>query len=144
MQDHEIRRSLLLKTDHLLSLFESPRQFIARRNDKMLEHHRYLAKKLPVDRRGSEEFIDLSNRLLDELPRFLGSVTRYYDIITEHFADVQDAYQEAVQEFWERYTDHFAAENRRRSGPLQHSINDMMSRLAAGLGVPVARERELW
>lgn len=97
---------------------------------------------MPIDRRGSEEFIDLSTRLLDELPRFLGSVTRYYDIIVEHFGDVQEAYQEAVQESWDRFANHFASDHRRKSTAQQHSINDMMNRLAAGLGVPLARESE--
>jgi hypothetical protein len=142
-QDHEIRRSLLLKTDHLLSLFESPRQFIAKRNDKMLEHSRYLAKKLPADRRGSEEFLDLSSRLLEELPRFLGSVSRYYDIIVGHFGGAQEAYHEAVQERWDAFAEQFEQQkqNYRDSFGSQHqSSSEMMSRLAAGLGVAVVCE----
>ncbi|KAK4057231.1 hypothetical protein OIO90_001726 [Microbotryomycetes sp. JL221] len=137
--DHEIRKSLLLKTDHLLSLFESPRQFIAKRNDKMLEHSRYLAKKMPSDRRGSEDYVDLSNKLLEELPRFLNSVSRYYDIIAGHFAGAQEAYQEAVQERWQVFADEYMPSTKRAestAGQHQAAV-DMMHRLAAGLGVVV-------
>ncbi|KAM0789329.1 hypothetical protein ACM66B_000164 [Microbotryomycetes sp. NB124-2] len=145
--DHEIRKSLLLKTDHLLSLFESPRQFIAKRNDKMLEHSRYLAKKLSSDRRGSEEFLDLSNRLLEELPRFLNSVSRYYDIIAGHFAGAQEAYQEAVQERWQAFADEYLPASKRTENGFgqQQVVMDMMHRLAIGLGTasssPTANRR---
>ncbi|KAK4048236.1 hypothetical protein OIV83_004941 [Microbotryomycetes sp. JL201] len=134
--DYEIRKSLLLKTDHLLSLFESPRQFIAKRNDKMLDHSRYLAKKLSADRRGSEEFLDLSNRLLEELPRFLNSVSRYYDIIAGHFAGAQEAYQEAVQERWQAFADEYLPANNctEVTSSQQQAVMDMMHRLAIGLG----------
>lgn len=109
----------------------------------MLEHSRYLAKKLPADRRGSEEFVDLSNRLLEELPRFLNSVSRYYDIIVGHFRGAQEAYHEAVQERWEGFTEQFeqASGSQRDSFGAQHqAIADVMSRLAVGLGVAASCE----
>ncbi|GAA5850043.1 hypothetical protein JCM8547_000991 [Rhodosporidiobolus lusitaniae] len=145
--DHEVRRSLILKTDHLLSLFESPRQVIAKRNDKMLDHHRYLAKKLPVDRRGSEDFLVLSAQLLEELPRFLGSVSRYFNIIVGHFAGAQAAYHEAVQERWNGFAESWLEQI--SDGPYdeieasfaaQHQPADqMMDTLACGLGLAVSQ-----
>ncbi|GAA5913958.1 hypothetical protein JCM8208_007010 [Rhodotorula glutinis] len=144
--DYEVRRSLILKTDHLLSLFESPRQVIAKRNDKMLDHSRYLAKKLPVDRRGSEEFLLLSSQLLEELPRFLGSVSRYFNIIVGHFAGAQAAYHEAVQERWNAFAEQWVVqvhgdtyEDIEASFMEQHEpLDQMMETLAAGLGLAVA------
>lgn len=146
-QDYEVRRSLILKTDHLLSLFESPRQVIAKRNDKMLDHSRYLAKKLPVDRRGSEEFLLLSSQLLEELPRFLGSVSRYFNIIVGHFAGAQAAYHEAVQERWNAFAEQWVVqvggdsyEDIEASFAEQHEpLDQMMETLAAGLGLAIAR-----
>ncbi|GAA5926619.1 hypothetical protein JCM3775_001067 [Rhodotorula graminis] len=144
--DYEVRRSLILKTDHLLSLFESPRQVIAKRNDKMLDHARYLAKKLPVDRRGSEEFLLLSSQLLEELPRFLGSVSRYFNIIVGHFAGAQAAYHEAVQERWNAFAEQWVVqvhgdtyEDIEASFMEQHEpLDQMMETLAAGLGLAIA------
>ncbi|GAA5887492.1 hypothetical protein JCM6882_001427 [Rhodosporidiobolus microsporus] len=154
--DHEVRRSLILKTDHLLSLFESPRQVIAKRNDKMLDHHRYLAKKLPADRRGSEDFLVLSAQLLEELPRFLGSVSRYFNIIVGHFAGAQAAYHEAVQERWNGFAEQWleqvsdgSYDDIEASFAAQHQpLAQMMDTLAAGLGLaasqsssPLSRKR---
>ncbi|GAA5994924.1 uncharacterized protein JCM10292_004432 [Rhodotorula paludigena] len=145
--DHEVRRSLILKTDHLLSLFESPRQVIAKRNDKMLDHSRYLAKKLPSDRRGSEDFLLLSSQLLEELPRFLGSVSRYFNIIVGHFAGAQAAYHESVQERWNAFAEQWLVQvadgsyaDIEASFSAQHQpMNQMMETLAAGLGLAVAQ-----
>lgn len=109
----------------------------------MLEHSRYLAKKLPADRRGSEEFVDLSTRLLEELPRFLGSVSRYYDIIVGHFGGAQEAYHEAVQERWDGFAEQFEQQGQhyRDSYSSQHQTSaEMMGRLAAGLGVAITCE----
>ncbi|SCV70067.1 BQ2448_1461 [Microbotryum intermedium] len=135
---HEVRRSLLLKSDHLLSLFESPRQFIQKRNDKMLDHSRYLAKKLPADRRESDEFLELSARLLEELPRFLASVSKYYDIIIGHFSGAQEAYQEEVQERWDVFAERFRLRDEQgMMGNQQILANELMHRLAVGLGLSV-------
>ncbi|GAA6001811.1 hypothetical protein JCM10207_002331 [Rhodosporidiobolus poonsookiae] len=141
--DHEVRRSLILKTDHLLSLFESPRQVIGKRNDKMLDHHRYLAKKLPADRRGSEDFLVLSAQLLEELPRFLGSVSRYFNIIVGHFAGAQAAYHEAVQERWNAFAEQYLSQipdgsydDIEATFAAQHQpLAQMMDTLAVGLGL---------
>ncbi|GAA5980289.1 hypothetical protein JCM11641_005531 [Rhodosporidiobolus odoratus] len=141
--DHEVRRSLVLKTDHLLSLFESPRQVIAKRNDKMLDYHRYLAKKLPSDKRGSEDFLVLSSQLLEELPRFLGSVSRYFNIIVGHFAGAQAAYHEAVQEQWNSFAEQWleqisgnSYDDIEASFAAQHQpLAQMIDTLAAGLGL---------
>ncbi|KDE03899.1 hypothetical protein MVLG_05653 [Microbotryum lychnidis-dioicae p1A1 Lamole] len=133
---HEVRHSLLLKSDHLLSLFESPRQFIQKRNDKMLAHSRYIAKKLPADRRGSDEFLDLSARLLEELPRFLASVSKYYDIILGHFSGAQEAYKVEVQELWDFFAERFRLRDEQgMMGSQQVLANELMHRLAVGLGV---------
>ncbi|GAA5832229.1 hypothetical protein JCM11251_004286 [Rhodosporidiobolus azoricus] len=145
--DYEVRRSLILKTDHLLSLFESPRQVIAKRNDKMLDHHRYLAKKLPADRRGSEDFLVLSSQLLEELPRFLGSVSRYFNIIVGHFAGAQAAYHEAVQERWNAFAEQWleqvsegSYDDIEASFAAQHQpLAQMMDTLAAGLGLAASQ-----
>ncbi|SGZ27081.1 BQ5605_C025g10047 [Microbotryum silenes-dioicae] len=133
---HEVRHSLLLKSDHLLSLLESPRQFIQKRNDKMLAHSRYIAKKLPADRRGSDEFLELSARLLEELPRFLASVSKYYDIILGHFSGAQEAYKEKVQELWDFFAERFRLRDEQgMMGSQQVLANELMHRLAVGLGV---------
>ncbi|BGP12786.1 hypothetical protein JCM10213v2_000703 [Rhodosporidiobolus nylandii] len=144
--DYEVRRSLILKTDHLLSLFESPRQVIAKRNDKMLDHHRYLAKKLPADRRGSEDFLVLSSQLLEELPRFLGSVSRYFNIIVGHFAGAQAAYHEAVQERWNAFAQQWLDEVGDGYDDIQatfaaqhHPLAQLMDTLAAGLGLAASQ-----
>lgn len=147
LQDYEIRRSLLVKTEHLLSLFENPRSVIAKRNDKLLDHSRYLAKKLSVDRRGSEEFLVLSAQLSIELPRFLSSVSRYFNIIIAHFATAQATYHEAVQVAWTAYADQWFVQI--PAGPyavIESSfasshlpVAEMMDTLAAGLGVTPTR-----
>ncbi|CDR39197.1 hypothetical protein NBRC10512_007972 [Rhodotorula toruloides] len=145
--DYEVRHSLILKTDHLLSLFENPRQVIAKRNDKMLDHSRYLAKKLPADRRGSEEFLLLSSQLLEELPRFLGSVSRYFNIIVGHFAGAQAAYHETVQERWVAFAEQWLVqvpdgsyEDIEASFDAAHQpLAQMMETLAAGLGIPASQ-----
>ncbi|GAA6059521.1 hypothetical protein JCM10212_006019 [Sporobolomyces blumeae] len=146
--DDEVRRSLILKTDHLLSLFENPRQVIAKRNDKLLDHHRYLAKKLPSDRKGSEDFMILSSQLLEELPRFLGSVSRYFNIIVAHFAGAQAAYNGSVQQRWADFADQWIG--RSPGGGLERSVEQLhaaahqpvaqiMDSLAAGLGIAVTQ-----
>ncbi|BGP21651.1 rho guanyl-nucleotide exchange factor [Rhodotorula toruloides] len=145
--DYEVRHSLILKTDHLLSLFENPRQVIAKRNDKMLDHSRYLAKKLPADRRGSEEFLLLSSQLLEELPRFLGSVSRYFNIIVGHFAGAQAAYHETVQERWSAFAEQWLVqvpdgsyEGIEAAFDAAHQpLAQMMETLAAGLGISAAQ-----
>jgi len=148
-QDHEVRRSLILKTDHLLSLFDNPRQVIAKRNDKLLDHQRYLAKKLPSDRKGSEDFIILSSQLLEELPRFLGSVSRYFNIIVAHFATAQASYHAALEQRWADFTQQWLT--RSPGGTLRDSVEShhtathqpiaqIMDSLAAGLGIALARE----
>lgn len=98
--DDEIRHELSLKTEHLLSLFENPRSVIAKRNDK--DHARFLAKRdpEPIDRRRSEEFALLTSQLREELPVFLNSCARYFNIIIGHFATAQARYYAAVQVAW--------------------------------------------
>lgn len=143
-----MRRSLIVKTDHLLSLFDNPRQVIAKRNDKLLDHHRYLQKKLPSDRKGSEDFVILSSQLLEELPRFLGSVSRYFNIIVAHFAGSQAAYHEALQQRWTEFGQQWLV--RSPGGTLSEDVAaahaaahqpvaQIMESLAAGLGIVVAR-----
>ncbi|GAA5895147.1 hypothetical protein JCM5296_000894 [Sporobolomyces johnsonii] len=147
--DHEVHQSLILKTDHLLSLFENPRQVIAKRNDKMLDHHRYLARKLPSDRKGSEDFLVLSAQLLEELPRFLGSVSRYFNIIVGHFAGAQAAYHESVQARWAAFMEQWLVRSPGGSSyeDIQamhtsqlHPFAQLMDTLAAGLSINVSRE----
>lgn len=46
----------------------------------------------PSDKRGSETFVTLSAQLLEELPRFLGQVSRYFNIIIAAFASCQASY----------------------------------------------------
>lgn len=147
-QDHEIRRSLIVKTEHLLSLFDSPLRVIAKRNDKRLDHQRFTKTKNPADRRGSEEYLGLTTSLMDELPRFLGSVSRYFNIVVEHFGGAQAAYHEAVQERWDAYGDAWL--HQIPSGNFKQieasfleghkTVDEMMSTLAKGLGVASACE----
>ncbi|GAA6012623.1 hypothetical protein JCM11491_005457 [Sporobolomyces phaffii] len=146
--DQEVRRSLIVKTDHLLSLFDNPRQVIAKRNDKLLDHHRYLARKLPSDRKGSEDFVILSSQLLEELPRFLGSVSRYFNIIVAHFAGTQAAYHEALQVKWSEFTDQWLSRSpggtqydkfESLHGTAHQPVAQIMESLAAGLGIAVAQ-----
>ncbi|KDE09793.1 hypothetical protein MVLG_00192 [Microbotryum lychnidis-dioicae p1A1 Lamole] len=103
--DHEIRRSLVSKTDHLLSLFENPLQVIKKRNEHKAEHRRYMTRKMPQDQRGSEDFVTLTTQLLEELPRFLASVSKYFNIVVSAFTNVQHIYQDSVRERWEAYAD---------------------------------------
>jgi hypothetical protein len=147
-QDQEVRRSLIVKTDHLLSLFDNPRQVIAKRNDKLLDHHRYLSKKLPSDRKGSEDFSILSSQLLEELPRFLGSVSRYFNIIVAHFAGTQAAYHEALQERWTEFSQQWltvspggtsGSDIESHHATTHQPVAQIMESLAAGLGIAVAR-----
>ncbi|GAA5980205.1 hypothetical protein JCM10908_001574 [Rhodotorula pacifica] len=141
--DEEVRSSLSVKAQHLLSLFDNPLQVIAKRSDKALDHARYLAKKQPVDKRGSEEFLLLSAQLSEELPRFLGSVSRYFNIIVSHFASAQAAYHEAVRERWDAYADRWITAIPRGSPrTVQEAFNSehqpfalMMRTLATGLGL---------
>ncbi|GAA5899556.1 uncharacterized protein JCM6883_005259 [Sporobolomyces salmoneus] len=145
--DQEVRRSLIVKTDHLLSLFDNPRQVIAKRNDKLLDHQRYVSKKLPSDRKGSEDFVILSSQLLEELPRFLGSVSRYFNIIVAHFAGTQAAYHEALQQRWNEFSLQWLSnstngtndENLGSVHAAAHQpVAQIMESLASGLGIAVA------
>lgn len=147
-QDHEVRRSLIVKTEHLLSLFDNPLRVIGKRNDKRLDHQRFLKTRSPADRRGSEEYQVLSAQLLDELPRFLGSVSRYFNIIVEHFGGAQATYHEAVQERWDAYGSVWLSqipagnfEQIEASFSANYkTVDEMMSTLATGLGVKSAGE----
>ena len=138
-----MRKNLIIKTDHLLSLFENPRSVIAKRNDKMLDHSRYLAKKNPADRRGSEEFVCLSTQLLEELPRFLSTVSRYFNIIVGHFATAQANYHRDVKKRWSAFaaewlhqipTGEGASITSAHSREMQ-PVAQMMETLATGLGI---------
>ncbi|GAA5870179.1 hypothetical protein JCM3774_002613 [Rhodotorula dairenensis] len=141
--DEEIRSSLSVKGQHLLSLFDNPLQVISKRSDKALDHARYLAKKQPVDKRGSEEFLLLSAQLSEEVPRFLGSVSRYFNIIVSHFASAQAAYHEAVRKRWDAYADRWLTQIPRGSPRTVQAAFEaehqpivlMMRTLATGLGV---------
>ncbi|GAA5955900.1 hypothetical protein JCM8115_004358 [Rhodotorula mucilaginosa] len=143
--DEEVRSSLTVKAQHLLSLFDNPIQVISKRSDKALDHARYLAKKQPVDKRGSEEFLLLSAQLSEELPRFLGSVSRYFNIIVSHFASAQAAYHEAVRERWDAYADRWITQIPRGSPRTVQAAFDaehqpfaiMMRTLATGLGLSI-------
>lgn len=116
---------------------------ISKRSDKALDHARYLAKKQPVDKRGSEEFLLLSAQLSEEVPRFLGSVSRYFNIIVSHFASAQAAYHEAVRERWDAYAERWVSQIPPGSprtvqaafAAEQQPLALMMQTLATGLGV---------
>ncbi|KAK4055181.1 hypothetical protein OIV83_000461 [Microbotryomycetes sp. JL201] len=141
--DLEIRNSLILKTDHLLSLFDNPARVIAKRNDKQLDHIRYMKRKDPADKRSSEEYQILTAQLLEELPRFLGSVSRYFNIVVNHFGGAQAAYNEAVQERWDAYAEVWLTQiPAGRPDQIQEAferhhlrIDEMMRTLANGLGI---------
>ncbi|KAM0793502.1 hypothetical protein ACM66B_000941 [Microbotryomycetes sp. NB124-2] len=141
--DYEIRNSLILKTDHLLSLFDNPSRVIAKRNDKQLDHVRYVKRKDPADKRGSEEYQILTAQLLEELPRFLGSVSRYFNIVVNHFGGAQAAYNEAIQERWDAYAEVWLTQiPAGRPEQIQEAferhhlrIDEMMRTLANGLGI---------
>lgn len=113
----------------------------------MLDYHRYIAKKLPSDKRGSEDFLVLSSQLLEELPRFLGSVSRYFNIIVAHFAGAQAAYHEAVQEQWNSFAEQWleqisgnSYDDIEASFAAQHQpLAQMIDTLAAGLGLVASR-----
>lgn len=151
MQEREIRDSLVVKVDHLLSLFENPTRVIAKRNDKRLDHARYLKKRDPADRRASEDYQILSAQLLEELPRFLASISRYFNIIVRHFGGVQAAYGEAVQEGWDSFADEWLVqipageyEDIQSSFAEQHKqVDEMMCSLARGLGMSSVRTSKL-
>ncbi|KAI5480812.1 Rho guanyl-nucleotide exchange factor [Pseudohyphozyma bogoriensis] len=132
--DKTLRGSLLVKTEHLLGMFDGatgPRTRIKARNAKANEHSRYVAKRLPADRDGSEDYLNLTTKLLEELPSFLKNVKRYEDIIRKEYADAQTAYTEAVQEFWFKFSDSVES-----SGD---QMSTMLGPLAVGLQViPVA------
>lgn len=121
---------------------------IAKRNDKQFDHARYLKRRDPADKKCSEEFQSLTAQLLEELPRFLGSVSRYFNIVVNHFGGAQAAYNEAVQERWDAYADAWLCQIP-AGGPsdIQNSfaqehmrIDGMMRTLASGLGVSYDRE----
>lgn len=113
----------------------------------MLDHSRYLAKKLPTDERGSEEFLLLSSQLLEDLPRFLGAVSRYFNIIVGHFARAQAAYHEAVQDHWLAFAEQWLVQIPAGSyedivaalGVAQQPLAHSMETLAGGLGIPASR-----
>ncbi|BGP55968.1 hypothetical protein JCM8202v2_003575 [Rhodotorula sphaerocarpa] len=141
--DDEVRSSLFVKAEHLLSLFDNPMRVIAKRHDKALDHGRYLAKKQPVDKRGSEEYLLLTAQLSEELPRFLGSVSRYFNILVSHFASAQAAYHEALHERWDAYANRWIVRIPPGSPKtIQTAFEEehqpfavMMQMLATGLGV---------
>lgn len=124
---------------------------ISKRNDKLLDHQRYLKKHDPLDQRASEDYKLLTTQLLEELPRFLGTVSRYFNIIVQHFGGVQAAYHEAVQERWDAFADEWLVqipsgsfEAIRGSFADQHKqVDEVMGTLAKGLGVAGGRRREL-
>ncbi|KAM0753334.1 hypothetical protein T439DRAFT_323969 [Meredithblackwellia eburnea MCA 4105] len=137
--DHEVRRSLLVKTEHLLSLFENPRSIISKRNDKLLDHSRYLAKRLPSDKRASEEFVTLSSQLLNELPGLLTNLNKYLTIIHSEWDAINVAYSQEVVETWTRFSEHFAhVQEDDDSGNGQTAINSLMDTLASGLHMSIS------
>lgn len=131
----------------MLSLFDNPTRVISKRNEKRHDHARYLKKRDPADRRASEDYQLLSAQLLEELPRFLASVSRYFNIIVRHFGGVQAAYGEAVQERWDAFADEWLVqipagnfEDIQKSFAQQHKqVDEIMTSLARGLGVASAR-----
>lgn len=94
-----------------------------------------------MDRAGSQEFVILSAQLLEELPRFLGSVSRYFNIIVAHFGKAQTKYQERVQERWNEFAKTYSIRmtpyEAIESGFLEHRspAEEMMHNLATQLGV---------
>lgn len=90
----------------------------------------------------------LSAQLNIELPRFLSSVSRYFNIIISHFAAAQATYHEAVHSAWTGFADHwFVQIPAGQYGAIESSfanshspVAEMMDTLAAGLGVTPARE----
>ncbi|KAK4705756.1 hypothetical protein P7C70_g450, partial [Phenoliferia sp. Uapishka_3] len=143
----QIRMEFVPKTDHLLTLFENPLSVIAKRNEKLLDHTRYLAKPNPQDKRGSEDYITVTNRCLDELPRFLGQVSRYFNIIITAFATAQASYHQAVQQAWDTYAEEWFTQI--PEGPYStieetfaekhRPMSQIMDSLAAGLGLASAQ-----
>jgi hypothetical protein len=139
------RNSESCSTSPLINAF--PSQVISKRNDKKLDHARYLARKLPTDLRSSEEFLVLTAQLLEELPRFLASVSKYFNIIVAHFGGVQAAYHEAVQERWDAYAEHWIVqipegsyEEIENSFVAQsNDVANMLNTLVMGLGITGSR-----
>lgn len=109
----------------------------------MLDHTRYIGKKLPIDRRGSEDFLILTSQLLEELPRFLNSVTRYQRIIINHFAVAQGNYQAEVNYRWTTFANDWFTQIPAGNYETIESdftgvhaqVQEVMDTLAGGLGL---------
>lgn len=85
--------------------------------------------------------------MLEELPRFLSSVSRYFNIIIAHFATAQATYHKAVQQNWSSFADQWfvqpsfdSIESRSSFASQQLPVAQMMETLAAGLGIAATRK----
>jgi hypothetical protein len=85
--------------------------------------------------------------LLEELPRFLNSASRYFKIITTHYAVAQRTYFDAVTTRWTAFADQWLppiaggqSYSLETSFESQHlPIAELMEQLALGFNVPTLR-----
>lgn len=85
----------------------------------------------------------LTAQLLEELPRFLGQVSRYFNIIISAFATAQAKYHHAVQKSWSAFADDWFTLIPDGSYSLiedtftekHRPVSQIMDSLAAGLGL---------
>ena len=90
----------------------------------------------------------LTAQLLEELPQFLGQVSRYFNIIVVAYAGAQAKYHLAVKEAWSAFAVDWVTQIPGGSYAIiedafmkEHgTVSELMEKLASPLTIPPARE----
>ncbi|KAF9926697.1 hypothetical protein FBU30_003773 [Linnemannia zychae] len=101
--ENRLKRTVYKSIERFLKLFSGPLQVMKKREKKLLDYDNVRGMKErgeTVDKNmldSAEAYTAINEQLLDELPKFLGLTTQYFDIIVMEFSQVQQYFYTQVK-----------------------------------------------
>ncbi|KAK3832845.1 MAG: hypothetical protein J3R72DRAFT_372696, partial [Linnemannia gamsii] len=113
--ENRLKKTVYKSIERFLKLFSGPLQVMKKREKKLLDYDNVLGMKdrgETIDKNMLESaaaYTAINEQLVDELPKFLGLTTQYFDIIVMEFSQVQQYFYTQVKtknhEFYVEHVD---------------------------------------
>ncbi|KAF9363953.1 hypothetical protein BGX34_002933 [Mortierella sp. NVP85] len=98
-----LKKTVYKSIENFLKLFAGPLQVMKKREKKLLDYDSVRGMKdrgETVDKNmqeSAEAYLAINQQLLDELPKFLGLTTKYFDLIVVEFSKIQTFFYDQVK-----------------------------------------------
>ncbi|ORX91532.1 hypothetical protein K493DRAFT_286695 [Basidiobolus meristosporus CBS 931.73] len=127
--DSSIKSLIIPQVEEFLALFQKPHSVIKKREHKLLDYDRARGIKARGDKpdaaleKSANDYLAINAQLQDELPKFFGLTTQYFNVLVQVIASIQASfYQGLAQEL--EHVHQFLIPHGSQSGDLKNIIQD--------------------